>query len=83
LLDADGYTLLVTDVHMPGQLDGIALAERAQQHRPALPVVFISGRPDVFARLRSTGIKGMALPKPFPLSKLVAAVTLLAGATNG
>ena len=77
LLDEDGYRLLVTDVHMPGDLDGIDLAGHAQNHKPPLPVVFVSGRPDVYARLRETGLKGLALAKPFPLEKLVAAVTML------
>ena len=82
LLDADGYTLLVTDVHMPGDLDGIDLAGHAQHHKPQLPVVFVSGRPDVYARLRATGIKGLALAKPFPLEDLVAAVTKLVEGTD-
>lgn len=35
--------LLFTDIVMPGTLDGPALAERARQLRPDLPVVFTTG----------------------------------------
>lgn len=80
LLDVNGYGLLVTNVHMPGNHDGIELAEHAQEHGSALPVVFVSGRPDVYSRLQATGIKGVALAKPFALEELVAAVRLLAKA---
>jgi DNA-binding response OmpR family regulator len=73
LIDADGFGLLITDVHMPGTLDGIDLARRAQSHKPALPVIVITGRPDVVHRLRGAGINGTVLPKPFMFDDLVKA----------
>jgi len=74
LLDADGYRLLVTDVNMPGKLDGAELAERAHSKHPKLPVVFMTARPEVLDRLRSAGIPGEILPKPFKVERLLAVV---------
>jgi DNA-binding NtrC family response regulator len=39
--------LLFTDVVMPGEMDGIDLARRAQQLHPKLAVVLTSGFPDL------------------------------------
>jgi DNA-binding response OmpR family regulator len=77
LLDIDGYGLVVTDIHMPGQLDGIGLAEHVHSQNPALPIVFVTGRPDVLVRLRGTNIPGTSLAKPFALTELVRVVRQL------
>ena len=77
LLESDGYRLLVTDIHMPGELDGFQIAERAQQYHPALPVVFVTGRPDVMSELTLKGARGVVLPKPFDFGRLVATVQQL------
>jgi two-component system OmpR family response regulator len=74
MLDADGYQLLVTDIHMPGRLDGIELGERAHGREPGLPIVFVTARPDVLARIKDAGIPGASLTKPFTLEKLVSVV---------
>src|SRR3954447_18860907 len=41
----DGLTvdLVITDIRMPGRLDGVGLAFWLQQHRPGLPVILASG----------------------------------------
>jgi DNA-binding response OmpR family regulator len=77
LLDIDGYGLVVTDIHMPGRLDGIDLAQHLHSQHPALPIVFVTGRPDVLARLRGTNIRGTSLAKPFALAELVRVVRRL------
>jgi DNA-binding response OmpR family regulator len=71
LLDVSGYQLLVTDVNMPGQIDGIALAKFAQTHNPALAVIVISARPDLVPSFRTTGVTGAFLRKPFALAELL------------
>jgi PAS domain S-box-containing protein len=38
--------ILVSDVRLPGSMDGVQLAEMARKLRPALPVVLISGYAD-------------------------------------
>jgi DNA-binding response OmpR family regulator len=79
MLDKDGYQLMVTDIHMPGQMDGIGLAKHVHGQHPTLPIVFVTGRPDVLARLRDAGIPGTSLAKPFELEELVRVVSRLIG----
>ena len=38
------YSLLLTDIDMPGPMDGIALAWRARELHPLIAVVVISGK---------------------------------------
>ena len=47
LLDQHGpaVQVLLTDVMMPG-MSGPALVARAREHRPSLPVLFMSGYPE-------------------------------------
>jgi DNA-binding response OmpR family regulator len=74
LLGADGFDLLVTDVHMPGKLDGIALAQQAQLHKPPLAVVFVTGRPDVLERVRAGDMTSAVVSKPFMTDDVVRTV---------
>jgi CheY-like chemotaxis protein len=74
LLDVDGYQLVVTDIHMPGRMDGIGLARHMHTNHPKVPIVFVTGRPDVLARLKDAGIPGTSLAKPFELDELVRVV---------
>lgn len=47
LLQANpGVRVLLTDVQLPGSLDGRALATRARTLLGDLPVIFMTGRPD-------------------------------------
>jgi DNA-binding response OmpR family regulator len=79
LLDVDQYHVLVTDIHMPGQLDGIALAERVRRQMPNLWVVFVTGRPDVIRRVIDGGLGDAVLPKPFMPDEVVQIVHQLLG----
>jgi two-component system cell cycle response regulator CpdR len=81
MLDVDGYELVVTDIHMPGRMDGIGLAKHMHAQHPKTPVVFVTGRPDVLARLRDAGIPGTSLAKPFKLDELVRVVRALIAET--
>ncbi len=45
--------ILFTDVNLPGGMDGAALARRARELRPDLPVIYTSGRQYVIDHLRS------------------------------
>ncbi len=42
----DPFDLLVTDIQLPGALDGYGLVHAIRQDRPTLPVIFMTGRPD-------------------------------------
>jgi DNA-binding response OmpR family regulator len=79
LLEADGYSLLVTDIHMPGRYDGLDLAERTHALKPDMPILVVTGRPDALGRLDGLGLQTSALIKPFRLAELVTAVRGLVG----
>ena len=77
--DPTAFTLLVTDIHMPGSLDGMGLARLVRALRPNLPVIYMTGRPDVLNHLRPFGPGEVLLRKPFALSNLLATVQQLLG----
>jgi DNA-binding response OmpR family regulator len=72
-----GFRLLITDVVMPGVLDGYALARRAREILPNLPIIYMTGFSHV-ALIRSPGAPaGDVLGKPWrprELLRLVDAV---------
>ena len=39
--------LLLTDIQLPGVLNGRTLARKARELLPRLPIIFMTGRPDV------------------------------------
>ena len=72
--DPDEYDLLLTDLQMP-RMDGVELAARVGQLRPALPVVLSTGnRWSVpAATARAAGIREI-VDKPFRLEELAQAL---------
>lgn len=47
MLRADpAIRLLLTDIQLPGVLNGRTLAQKAREHSPLLPVIFMTGQPD-------------------------------------
>ena len=70
--------IVITDVQMPGSMDGIALARFINVHRPATKVIVMSGKwhPD-----RDDAPIAAMLEKPFPPWKMVRLVEELIGAT--
>lgn len=72
-LAADGGTiaLMLTDLQLPGTLDGLALAERMREARPELPVIFVTGRPDRLAA--ASRDRDRVIGKPYQLSEICAA----------
>ncbi len=73
LLETDRpVDMLLTDIKMPeGQPHGIALSVMARRQRPALPVIFMSGYPDL---IRDAGLDETVFAKPFNLTVLVDAI---------
>src|SRR5262249_19239208 len=74
LLEREHYSLVLSDVAMP-ESSGWDLARAAQEHQPAVPVVFVSGWADTLdpARLAAHGVRGV-VAKPFVASDIQAAV---------
>ena len=67
--------LLFTDVVMPGDMDGIDLANEAALLRPDLRVLLTSGFPDLrSAKPRLTGCRFPMLQKPYRLHDLARAI---------
>ncbi len=65
------FRLLVTDIIMPGLLDGYALARRARELRPGLRLIYSTGFSRV-ATIRSPGAPhGETLQKPWKPDELV------------
>ena len=78
LLADDGFAVLLTDVTMPGTLDGIDLAEHAREIHPGLPVVFVSGRPETELRASRLSPPAVFVRKPYDVESLVGAVGRMA-----
>ena len=70
--------VLLTDIQLPGTMDGGALAARARETRPDLPVIFMSGRPDP----HSAGPFDVHINKPYLPSTISAAVRRLLGGNS-
>ena len=71
-LKAERYDMLLSDVIMPGDLDGVALADAARELHPALPVLLVSGYADsLISRIQG---RYRLLDKPFRREQLARAV---------
>lgn len=67
----DPYDLLVSDVVMPGSMDGHDLACAVKTRRADLPIVLITGFSSQFAKLQGRGDGAFNLiKKPFSLDDL-------------
>ena len=73
LLRVKAFDLLLTDIIMPGELDGIALAEKASVLHPAMAILLMSG----YSKETATNRAEVAWPllvKPFRQADLVTAM---------
>jgi PAS domain S-box-containing protein len=76
----DGVSILVTDVGLPGGLNGRQLAEAARELVPGLPVLLITGYAgDALADGRPFGPGIAMLSKPFALDVLTGRVQAMLG----
>ncbi|MDI7865034.1 response regulator [Rhizobiaceae bacterium n13] len=65
---------LVTDITMP-ELDGFDLQQMANEKRPDLPVIFITGTHDIATEQRVMDLpRGRFFRKPFNSQELVSAI---------
>ena len=60
--------IVVSDIHMPGSLDGRLLATRLQARDPALPVILTSGNAGPVPLPHTA----LFIPKPYRIADLVA-----------
>ncbi|WP_428392857.1 response regulator [Lichenicoccus sp.] len=68
------FDLLVTDVHMPGRVNGVDLARAVRARWPEVPVVFVTGRPDALRRFGDLGPRDRFVLKPCRSATLLSAV---------
>ena len=76
LIEADRFDLLLTDIVMP-EMDGIELAQKAQEIAPGMRVMFITGFAAVTLKAGSAMPNARILSKPFHLRDLVMEVDRL------
>jgi CheY-like chemotaxis protein len=76
LLDKGEFDLLITDVRMPGAVNGFALASIARRLRPTLRIICATGYAD--AR-EEPGTCDLVLRKPFSARKIVDLIAHLLG----
>jgi CheY-like chemotaxis protein len=68
--------VLITDVRMPGTVDGFGLAAFVRRTRPELKVIITSGHAGPDGAL---GLADAFLPKPYELSAIVRRIRTLTG----
>ncbi|MBN22137.1 MAG: hypothetical protein CL678_12725 [Bdellovibrionaceae bacterium] len=70
----DNYSIILTDVQMPGKIDGVTLLEWCKINKP-IPVILMTGFSDVFSTFSAykIGASGF-IPKPFKINDLIETV---------
>jgi CheY-like chemotaxis protein len=67
--------MLLTDIMMPGGVNGVELAEQIVHRRPHIKVIFCSGfPPDAFSEKRLPLAERPVLRKPYQLAELLSIV---------
>jgi DNA-binding response OmpR family regulator len=72
--------VLVTDIRLPGKVDGWQIAERCREHDPSLPVIYATAFSPVEARPVSGSL---SLHKPYQPEDIIKAVKALCGRHRG
>ncbi len=82
LLDAQPFfDVVLSDVAMPGEMDGLALARQLRRDRPALPIVLITG----YSASAAAATDFVVLRKPCAADEMLAALhrAIESGAATG
>ena len=82
LIEAEGgFDLVITDIVMPGGMNGFELARQVRETNPAAPIIFMSGYTG-YSKADISEIDAPMLQKPCPPAELADAIALeLAKAT--
>jgi PAS domain S-box-containing protein len=73
-VERDAVDLVVSDIVMPGKMDGLGLARRLKEIRPDLPVLLATGYSDAAANVRGDF---SILRKPYEIHQLCEAIAKL------
>jgi two-component system, cell cycle sensor histidine kinase and response regulator CckA len=79
LLIGSRIDLLITDMNLPGNMQGTALARRTRQHWPDVKIVIIGVDVDQLPASEFPALADDVLRKPFKLSELEERVANLVG----
>ncbi len=75
--DPGAVQLALTDIQLGAAMDGYELAHRLRALAPALPIIFMTGRPDVTAGQMTA--RDRLVSKPYLLSEICAIARELLG----
>ena len=73
------FTVLVTDVHLSGGPNGLAVAGHVRRLFPHLPVIVATGRPDALNDVSLEQLNYCLLRKPYRPSELIGAIEAAIG----
>lgn len=80
ILERENIDLLVTDIVMPGGMNGVELGLQARKLKPNLKIIYSSGFPsDALAERSGTQIDGPLLNKPYQRKDLIEAIRIVMG----
>ena len=71
--------LLLTDIQLPGLLNGHALASKARENLPHLPIIFMTGRPPLGNEADGSD-RDVFISKPYTLANICQAARRLTAA---
>lgn len=74
---SESFHAVVTDIHMPGERDGIAVGRHVRSRYPRIPVVYCTGRPDAMNGAGPLGDRDLLVRKPYVPSQIVTALRSL------
>ena len=77
------FTLLITDIHMPGHLNGLDVARRMRRQHPEVPIIYTTGRPEALDGFDDLGAREVLVEKPYAPAELMATVRQLLDAGGG
>jgi CheY-like chemotaxis protein len=64
-------TLLITDIHMPGQRNGLDVARLMHRHDPLVSIIYTTGRPDALDDFDPLRPHDALVRKPYTLIALM------------
>jgi CheY-like chemotaxis protein len=80
LVEPDRYDILMTDVRMPGRLDGVDVAEFVRRQYPDMPVLITSGyAAQLVGRIRALGPPTVFINKPYDVNEVVEILRRMTG----
>jgi DNA-binding response OmpR family regulator len=77
------FTLLITDIHMPGRLNGLNVARQMRRRHPEVPIIYTTGRPEALDGFDLLGAKEALVQKPYAPADVLIAVRQLLDTDGG